>query len=779
MPVVADGAQRFRPRAGHALGLIPAHGSQEVAIGAHLPVVYHGGSVMRNVTIHTIFWTPAGYSFDAPPSGSTLSYVAMLQQFFTDVAAASGSTSNEFSILNQYGDKSGPGSYAIHYSAAADSIVATDPFPNKNHQCASPSGVATCVTDLELQTEIDKIVSKDDPTARGLDNLWVAFLPPNVDECSSSGVCATTAFLAYHSAFDLGHGTTIYAAMPDPQVEFVPGPGGDPEGNPEAEVTIDTVSHETVEAITDPLGNAWMDPNGFEVGDDCENPEDGTPLGYATDGSPYNEVINGHEYLTQMMWSNIGSGCVQRSTSTTSALPLATVDMSQFSPSIKGNIGIAKSGVFVRVGLVRAGVIVSETSTHTRANGSWGPISLGGRHAFGDDRDIVVVAYGRGGPKADVIGTGSGGNPFTESGWTGWFDLDYGYFVGDRGVALGPCSQTGTLTLKVGPITTSPPPIQLCETETNAAIIRTHRITPATRITLTSEDDRAVSPFNFNGALVGLTIKLGEPDSVPALTNDQGVIPQTGFPLCSANLEAQVVDCSGLVIGDRYTLTPSRGHAVAHASADVGGRISVSSLRVARGDAFRLTNSAGRTLTTLHVAHLRVDITGDQSAISGGSCEGGDYYGPPLTSAPVGSQVGTGGVTGTGTICPLDGTAKGLPSATIEQTDDFSGGLTRTVVPDFRSISPNSGATLYGPFVAQAQPFVFGSAGALRGAAATVSLSVTSNGSSHRVLFLRNVAVGSGVRVKSLPAGVYGAKWVLRDRNGDTRTIYSRFVEAK
>ena len=44
-----------------------------------------------------------------------------------------------------------------------------------------------------------------------------------------------------------------------------------------------------------------MDPNGFEVADDCENPETGTPLGYALDGSPYNEVLNGHQYLIQMM----------------------------------------------------------------------------------------------------------------------------------------------------------------------------------------------------------------------------------------------------------------------------------------------------------------------------------------------------------------------------------------------------------------------------------------------------------------------------------------------
>ena len=58
-----------------------------------------------------------------------------------------------------------------------------------------------------------------------------------------------------------------------------------------------------------------MDPNGFEVADKCEfGPQDGTPLGYATDGSPYNQLIGGHEYLIQEMWSNDDGGCVQRTT---------------------------------------------------------------------------------------------------------------------------------------------------------------------------------------------------------------------------------------------------------------------------------------------------------------------------------------------------------------------------------------------------------------------------------------------------------------------------------
>ena len=40
----------------------------------------------------------------------------------------------------------------------------------------------------------------------------------------------------------------------------------------------------------------------------------GTPLGTAPNGSPYNQVINGHSYWYQAEWSNFTHSCVQRVT---------------------------------------------------------------------------------------------------------------------------------------------------------------------------------------------------------------------------------------------------------------------------------------------------------------------------------------------------------------------------------------------------------------------------------------------------------------------------------
>ena len=138
------------------------------------------------------------------------------------------------------------------------------------------------------------------------------FLPPDVDECIVAGVCGTNAFGAYHSDFDIGHGLTIYAVAIDPIIEVELGPRAPTPGEPRRRGADRRRRHETVEAMTDPEGVGWMDPNGFEVADKCEfGPQHGTPLGFATDGSPYNQVINGQEYLTQEMWSNDDDGCVQ------------------------------------------------------------------------------------------------------------------------------------------------------------------------------------------------------------------------------------------------------------------------------------------------------------------------------------------------------------------------------------------------------------------------------------------------------------------------------------
>ncbi len=776
-PAAATPARRpaFRPRIGFAMGILPRRGATDAASGTNPLVVYHGGEVMRAVTVHTVFWAPPGYRFDGSPSPGVLGYEDLMKQFLTDVARAGGASGDVFSTLTQYHDANGPGDTRLSYDPAVDSIDWSAPYPARSQGCASPSGTATCLTDDQLQRSLDGLIAERTPRDRGLHNLWLIFLPPDVDTCLLPGTCATNSYAGYHSEFDRGHGPTVYVPVPDPLLEFTPSPGSDPQGNPEAESSLDTVAHEVVESVTDPYGTGWMDPNGLEVGDECElGPQEGTPLGYAPDGSPYNQVINGHQYLLQDMWSNAAAGCVQGSAAPGPPADLPTVSLRQFSPSLSGSLGHPGRRI-VRLKLLRAGRSVAAASARTRADGGWGPVRLrapgGALHAVGDDRELLSVSYGRGPgvPPPELISTGNGGDPFSESGYTGWFDLDNGVTVDSRDVQVSPCGQVGVLSLRVGGRLTEPP-AQRCSTETDVATVPTAANGAATQTLLSSEDNRAPSPLAPRGALVKLTISAGEPGSLSAQT----AIPfalSGGFPACYAYLRIGAVRCTGLVPGNRYRLGGRRSRA------DGSGAVFISGLRLHGGQVLTLRGGTGRALTSLHVAHLRVDITANQTRLAGGVCQAGDYYGPALGPPSSGRMVGFG-PGGAGTICPPSGRARGLSTATIAQSDDFSGGQTVISVPRIVSTAPIQDETLYGGFFASAQSGLPGPHGSSAAAGTPIGLRITPAGSSRVVFSAANVDTARGADVSRLPVGTYIAHWRLRDANGDTRTLTTRFVEA-
>ena len=116
-----------QPRIGTAMGVLPRRGSPEVATGQNIPVVYHGGPVMRDVTIHTVFWAPPGYHFDGSPGAGAPGYEAMVKQFFSDVAHDSAAPTGIFSTLAQYHDGAGAGASTVPYDPAVDAVDLTAP----------------------------------------------------------------------------------------------------------------------------------------------------------------------------------------------------------------------------------------------------------------------------------------------------------------------------------------------------------------------------------------------------------------------------------------------------------------------------------------------------------------------------------------------------------------------------------------------------------------------------------------------------------------------------
>lgn len=288
------------------LGMVPHAGATTFlpsVFGAagYGPLVYHGGPTLRTNDVYAIYWIPSGFQVSA-------GYVSLINGYFASVAAASGTSGNVYSTDTQYYDTTGPIAYQ---STFADYYVDTHAFPGNGCDDGSDP---VCLTNEQLKSEILHVIAtKNWPIAAT--SLFFIMTPDQVGICAQTNVCTTNTFCAYHSAFsDYGGNWSSYAVEP---YDATIGGGGacwdgqSPNGDA-ADATINTISHEHNEAITDPTGEAWFaeDGSGDENGDLCAW-NFGAALGGAP-GHSYNQVINGHYYWLQTEYSNDGATCLQR-----------------------------------------------------------------------------------------------------------------------------------------------------------------------------------------------------------------------------------------------------------------------------------------------------------------------------------------------------------------------------------------------------------------------------------------------------------------------------------
>ena len=281
---------------------------------------YNGGPVMPSNTDYMLMWSPGGLG--AYPSG----FVFGISQYFTDLQHDSGGNQNVDSVGPQYNDLTGAvANYDVTFGGV---LVDTDPYPAS--QCPVNAPVTNCLTDGQIQHEIESFVTSHHlPT--DLSHEYFLLTPPHVESCFSNnpatnfdGCSAGIVPVNQFGAYCAYHGNTttptmiFYANMPydadSPFCQDFNYPNGlisDGEIN-------GGLSHEHMESITDPIPNdAWTvgagPLHGFEIADVCVG-DMGTPLGTTPNGSPYNQVINGHPYWYQTEWTNYTHSCVQRVT---------------------------------------------------------------------------------------------------------------------------------------------------------------------------------------------------------------------------------------------------------------------------------------------------------------------------------------------------------------------------------------------------------------------------------------------------------------------------------
>ena len=238
-------------------------------------LTYHGGDVINTAKVVCIFWGPTWAS-----GGSDNSRATTIQAFRNQLG-----TSSHYSMLTQYYD-----SAYINTTNLAGSQP--DWFDTTN---ALPS--TGNVTDSVVQAEVKRYIS-----AHGYNGstIYEVFLPKYVpgttklvyssDGSSTSCGGPGLAYCAYHSSYSSTSGYVKYSIEPYPSCS-----GCQVSGWTVVQNMTHFMVHETREAVTDALGNAWYDSSGYEADDKC-----------AWTGL---FISNGYGY--QPEWSNAAGGCVQ------------------------------------------------------------------------------------------------------------------------------------------------------------------------------------------------------------------------------------------------------------------------------------------------------------------------------------------------------------------------------------------------------------------------------------------------------------------------------------
>ncbi len=289
------------------------------------PIPYGGGGVMgttsAGITLHPIFWAPTGYSF---PSG----YESTLDQFLSDVVAGSQTSNNVLSVITQYYQTTnGTKQYINDIYHLAPDITDTDAYPSDSSSCTpdSNSGDTACVSEKDEQSELSQLTTSDSlPT--GNSDLYLLFYPPNVESCSTStnasqgGSCAivpsgsNTGYCGDHTATQYNPiGAIVYSDLPFPYGGIAGcDVNNDTTGTGWADEEISTLTHEIVEAATDPEVSAWGS-NGLqnEVADLCLTYTDNEQFGPDTWSDI--EVFSNQDYATDP-----SGGCVSTNSSTSS-----------------------------------------------------------------------------------------------------------------------------------------------------------------------------------------------------------------------------------------------------------------------------------------------------------------------------------------------------------------------------------------------------------------------------------------------------------------------------
>lgn len=193
---------------------------------------YHGGPVLNNVEVTTIYW---GSAWASDPLRT------QLDEFFGFIVQSS--------LVDQLAEYSVPGQ-TIGRGRLVQSVL------EMNSEPPNPCD------DSIIQSKLDSLIANGTVGQPNANSVYFFFMPSGV-RVTLQGASSCQDFCGYHNFSSSGVVYAVDTYDDCPGCQFVP-------GDTLASSTV-VASHELCESITDPQLNAWFDDNtGEEIGDICE-----------------------------------------------------------------------------------------------------------------------------------------------------------------------------------------------------------------------------------------------------------------------------------------------------------------------------------------------------------------------------------------------------------------------------------------------------------------------------------------------------------------------------
>jgi hypothetical protein len=207
----------------------------------------HGGPEISSAAYRAIYWN----SSVANSTATSLNYSTISSQisafisYFGTDSNYSGSTTDDYSIVQQYGSSNpiASGLQALGYRVDSQAT-------------------ASRITDRSIQNYLAGLFNSGLEQA-STSTLYGVYFPHGM-KVSLQGGNSCTSFCGYHSHFTYNGALIKYAVFPYPDCS-----GCSLSGKSVADMLTIVTSHEIREAVTDSLGSAWFDASGYEADDKC------------------------------------------------------------------------------------------------------------------------------------------------------------------------------------------------------------------------------------------------------------------------------------------------------------------------------------------------------------------------------------------------------------------------------------------------------------------------------------------------------------------------------